>query len=672
MVTLSQTVYQSKCLDTEHNQLPLNTPLYRSIGASSCVYKHELYPNSDTDDDGWNSDPEANDPTFRYQSPIAPLCATPQDYLNSISHLSDLELINELYSSWFVNKQGPEDLGFILHSLLQQQQDPYAFTIKFVNKMKKLKMGRCSPVRICLSVLEEIILTDSLPLCPILTMAHRIQALEAGVLCQPSVLDELCRIYCIDSLSEELKCRVMKELITSNQYKEAIMSITRFGLQSFFSVQELLMPLIGTDQINLIEAYIASDRNLQIQFIMLLDKLCSPNTDYLKLYSYFQSSGFTKSDVTNNKLSEHQIKRLAGRLIKTYELDASQFVHFTTAKVSSFTSSLMYQYYYAKEDARQIHAKNWIDLLTASVAQGEELQLHLVEELMLFLDYNIARHFVNYFNLRQKIPQQSSYILFHTRDYIPPKYGPRDRDRNNVKYYPLHLSLDNVHLIDTPVKLQKCQEYISKKGTVIGIDAEWLMPLCNFGILRLALLQLATKNFVFLLDMVALTGALSECQQVSFIKSLFHSTATTKLGFAIEGDLTMLGRTWPCVSNLLNTPVSTIDLQLVVSKLHLRSNGMTKDSLTTPMSLVCEAQSQTSDTQRYAAEAMSNQSILKKTSLTNLIDECFGLPMDKSNQIANWEKRPLRDDMKTYAALDAFCLLELFEYFKGKFGDSIF
>ena len=673
MITNSQTISHSKFLDAELNQVPLNSPynppLYNSIGANSCTYKYESRHNSDTDDDGWNSDPDANDPTLRYQSPITPLWASPQDYLNSITHLSEQELLNELFSSWLTNKQTAEEMEVILRSLLLLRQDPYAFTIKFVIRMKKTKMGRCSPVKLCLSALEDILQTNSHPARPILALTHRIQALEAGVLCQPSVLDQLCGIYCIDSLSDEIKCRVMKELITSNQYKEAIMSITRFGLQSFFSVQELLLPLIGTDQINLIEAYIDSDTNLQIEFIMLLDKLCSPHTDYLKLYSYFQSSGFTKSDVTNNKLSEHQIKRLAGRLIKTYELDASRFVHFTLAKVSSFTSSLLYQYYIVKGNARQIYAKNWIDLLTASVAQRQELQLHLVEGLVQFRDYRIAKYFVNYFDLSRDIPEVTSNLLYNTREYIPPKHGTVDRDRNDVKYYPLHLSFDNIQLIDTPSKLQRCQEYISKRGTQIGIDAEWLMPLCNFGILRLAILQLATKNFVFLLDMVALTGALSESQQVSFIKSLFHSSDTVKLGFAIDGDLKMLGRTWPCVSDLLSTPVSTIDLQLVASKLKSRSNGVTSVLIDSDTSQACETQSV--DTQRSAAETMSSQSLFKKTSLTNLIEECFGLPMDKSNQIANWEKRPIRDDMKTYAALDAFCLLELFDYFKANFGDSI-
>ena len=636
------------------NQHTLNPPLhYPNIGSNSCDYR---YQPDHIEDDGWNSDPDTHDNTNSIYTPHL----SSEEYIHSILQLSEYELLSELYSYFLTHKQATaEDISTILHHLLVAQQDPYSFTITFVDRMKKIKLGRCSPARLCLSVLEDILQTCTYP--HDLTPTHQIQALEVGVLCAPSILDELCKLYFIDSLSVEEKCGVMKDLITSSQYKEASVAITRFNLQAFFSVQEILPPLIGTDQINLIQSYIGSDHDLQIQFIMLLDKLCSPQTDYLRLHSYYQSSGFATTNISNSKLSEHQIKRLAGRLINTYELDASLFVHFTTAKVSSFTSSLLHQYYVMKGGDKQIHEKNWIGLLTASVAQREELQINLVEELVRFREHAMAAYFVNHFKLSLKVPKSISTLLSNTRQYNPSKNHNSMRNKDDTRYYPLNLNFESIILIDTPAKLQKCQQYLSNKDTIIGIDAEWLMPLCNFGILRLAVLQLATRDFVFLLDMVALTGAVSQSQQVSFIETLFHSPDTIKLGFAIEGDLKMLARTWPCVSKVLDTLVSTIDLQKVAVRLKSRDNGLT---------IPLPTNTHIPETQN--AEAMSSQSLTQKTSLTNLIEECFGLPMDKSNQIANWEKRPIRDDMKSYAALDAFCLIELYDYFRCNFGDSIF
>lgn len=54
-------------------------------------------------------------------------------------------------------------------------------------------------------------------------------------------------------------------------------------------------------------------------------------------------------------------------------------------------------------------------------------------------------------------------------------------------------------------------------------------------------------------------------------------------------------------------------------------------------------------------------------SLSNLVNLCIGKKLDKSNQFSNWTNRPLRQEQILYAALDAYCLLEIYEIMKAEF-----
>lgn len=52
--------------------------------------------------------------------------------------------------------------------------------------------------------------------------------------------------------------------------------------------------------------------------------------------------------------------------------------------------------------------------------------------------------------------------------------------------------------------------------------------------------------------------------------------------------------------------------------------------------------------------------------LSNLVQLCIGKPLDKSNQFSNWENRPMRNEQILYAALDAYCLIEIYDTIKSQ------
>ena len=48
--------------------------------------------------------------------------------------------------------------------------------------------------------------------------------------------------------------------------------------------------------------------------------------------------------------------------------------------------------------------------------------------------------------------------------------------------------------------------------------------------------------------------------------------------------------------------------------------------------------------------------------LASVVELLFGAPLAKTERMSNWEKRPLREAQIIYAATDAHCLLQVYDY----------
>lgn len=162
------------------------------------------------------------------------------------------------------------------------------------------------------------------------------------------------------------------------------------------------------------------------------------------------------------------------------------------------------------------------------------------------------------------------------------------------------------------------------------MDAEW-KP--TFGLTTdVALIQLATRNVVYLVDVVTLDLHASQWGLLG--KYVFNNEEILKLGFAPTSDLSMLQKSLPSL-NLAShswSLSSYLDLQQFWRKLN------SLNSFQFP----------------YPGENTNEN-------LSNLVKKCLGKKLDKSNQFSNWEKRPLRSDQIIYAALDSYCLIEIYD-----------
>uniref|UniRef100_K7E1H7 3'-5' exonuclease domain-containing protein n=1 Tax=Monodelphis domestica TaxID=13616 RepID=K7E1H7_MONDO len=171
-------------------------------------------------------------------------------------------------------------------------------------------------------------------------------------------------------------------------------------------------------------------------------------------------------------------------------------------------------------------------------------------------------------------------------------------------------------------------------GQVVGIDMEWRPSFGLVGRPRVSVLQIATKEHVYLLDLLQfskLDKEEKEKELCHFIWSLFSEPSITKLGYGMSGDLCSLSTTYPALREMEKQAQGILDLLQVDKQVRKEPSSKTKRT-------------------RHAEKGLSL-----------LVQNLLGKPLDKREQLSNWEKRPLREEQILYAASDAYCLLEVYE-----------
>jgi len=149
-----------------------------------------------------------------------------------------------------------------------------------------------------------------------------------------------------------------------------------------------------------------------------------------------------------------------------------------------------------------------------------------------------------------------------------------------------------------------------------------------------ALLQLASRNDIFLIDMATLSeSSLGREALFTSLGSFFDDVNVIKLGFGASNDLSVLARaTLPYQLFCTGSPRNLVDLQVEGPKIfpQLKDRGLKEYSL-----------------------------------------EFLGKPVDKSEQCSNWSIRPLRQSQMEYAAIDAWVLVAIWERIQVRKSDMV-
>ncbi|XP_072908201.1 exonuclease mut-7 homolog isoform X2 [Hemitrygon akajei] len=468
-----------------------------------------------------------------------------------------------------------------------------------------------------------------------------------------SLFDQLISLFEVDKADSTSLLGLIKDLCIKRKYKEAVLLSIKLNLQLQLDIEEMCIPLLLQDDMSLVEAYVDDYPELQKRLLQVLDSLCrsSDSTENIRRYDG------KLSRLRCDKISYKVLSKLVFRLMKLYDLGTELCPNMVNWHCLDSLKYFLYKYFVEKGMAEEI----WSEHIEDIVGQNSWLQGQFLNLLAKYTGIDTVAHWALRLNVPQeKLPQHVAEWLRRLekdKDY-------RDGVKNSSKeesglekekkknFYQLPVPTESIYIVEHLDQLQSCTTRVLQAGGVVGIDMEWRPTFLAWSKARVSILQIALKNCVYLLDLPQLAkeseslGREHELEQ--FIHSLFSSRTITKLGYALSGDLHGLCTSYPILKDVVQTTVGILDLLNVHKELQRvpvhRKDCKGAENMLAPVK------------NRLDSDCGQQQK-----GLSLLVQYVLGKPLDKTQQLSNWEKRPLSRQQIIYAATDAYCLLDLYD-----------
>ncbi|NXJ95664.1 MUT7 Exonuclease, partial [Corythaixoides concolor] len=467
----------------------------------------------------------------------------------------------------------------------------------------------------------------------------KLEKLQARVLrilaqCPANLLDPLISIYQLHTADRNYLLEHVSHLYHKGDYKEAAILSIKLKLQPDQDVEKMCTPLLLQDKTNLVEDYVGEYPELQSKLLQILDTWCEPGFNIRDITRQYQGLSRYKPDKFNRKM----LSKLIFRLLDRFNVDPALCPNVINQRHLRTLNYLFYKRFVEKTMTQE----NWTDHVQSTVGENRWLQGHLIQLLLSYCDLTAAAKWAQRCSLpREMLPDGVADELqkLQIQERVEEAVKADNYEESKKKdYYQLPIPRTSIHFLQTWEETLQCWEKVLRPGQVVGIDMEWRPSFGMVGKPRVSLLQMALKDEVFLLDLPRLleqAGTEAEKEKLPrFIQMLYSDAAITKLGYGMSGDLSSLAATWSALKDMDKQAQGVIDLLKVDKQVDVLSPE-----------------------QSYEDRGFRQP----EKGLSLLVQHVLGKPLDKTEQLSNWEKRPLREEQILYAASDAYCLLEIYE-----------
>ncbi|XP_054356274.1 exonuclease mut-7 homolog isoform X14 [Pongo pygmaeus] len=412
------------------------------------------------------------------------------------------------------------------------------------------------------------------------------------------------------------------------RFREAVMLGTTLKLQPELDVEKMSIPLLLQDKVALVERYVAGFPDLQRRLLALMDSWCQPGFDIKDVARQYPEV----TSLSLEKLSPKVLSRQVLRLQERYGVALALCPNAAIQRRLAALRHLCHKRFVEKS----LSQENWTDHVQGLVGQSPWLQEQLSQLLVSHGDTVTAAQCAMDLSLpEERLPAAVAVELRRLRLQGRATEADLRLEVKDMKdhYYQLPIPRENIHLLASWEDLTRHEGALLQCHQVVGVDLEWTPVFVAGGRPRPSLLQVAVEGHVFLLDVLALSqpptgqGAQAFSQLVA---QLLSDPSITKLGYGMVGDLQKLGTSCPALAHVEKQILGGMDLLLVHRQMRVAN---------------------------MPAPGVDRARELRGLSL--LVQQVLGTALDKTQQLSNWDRRPLCEEQLLYAAADAYCLLEV-------------
>ncbi|KAI8373249.1 hypothetical protein BD560DRAFT_489179 [Blakeslea trispora] len=436
-------------------------------------------------------------------------------------------------------------------------------------------------------------------------------------------------------------CRV---LIKHGCYDEAIICVRRLDLFDWFPVTSTADQFLTAGYGPHLLLFYQDQLELQHQLLSFINKQLrftyAGNLNIVPAHYFEDLRNNTDKTQPLSRLKERKFQKdlvtCGAKLMKELELDETSdacYFIMLSQRYSTLRFILAQRAIQQLEDNDiSIHASANFNGLIDLVCQDDPVMARLaIKELIDMCDTTAPPYFASLYNQQEFYCRYNALPLDqrmlgtvkgelmsrHRSTLTPKKVKKTTMDK--VYQLPAKAKCIMVNSAETLMQMKN----ILSASTVCGLDTEWVPSFAKTGIVKTALMQIATDldGYVFLVDFKSLfepqSAKLLHLAQV-ILGLLFEDDQILKIAYDFSGDLDLLHSSMP--SSRSWKLKSMLDLKSIETKQGTAMIG----------------------------------------GLSGVVSEYLNCSLNKRQQLSNWEKRPLSPEQIIYASCDAYCLLDIF------------